>query len=84
MSVYVVISDTVTGDYESHGLHGVYATKDKAKKHAIASILGTAKSNYINISESDICIDDEYDDIELSYQHDNFEIYVSCIKQEVF
>lgn len=77
--VYVVISDSIIQNYESHGLHGVFSTKSKAISVAISAIIGTAERNYHNITVDDICIDD----LELSYQAKNLEIYVSCIEQEV-
>ena len=78
--VYVVISDSIIQGHESHGLHGVWSTEVKAKDTAIAVITSIAKRHYHDITADDICMDD----LEFSYQTDNFEVYISCIEQEVF
>lgn len=80
MKVYVVISDSIIQGHESNALHGVYATKDKARSVAISAIISMARGHYHNISKSDIC---EMDDLEFNYQSNNIDIYVSCIEQEV-
>lgn len=78
--VYVVISDSIIQGHQSNSLHGVYATKDKAKSVAISAIISMAQGHYHNISQADIC---EMDDLEFNYQSGNLDIYVSCIEQEV-
>lgn len=80
MKVYVVISDSIIQGHTSNGLHGVYATKGKARSVAMSAIISMAKGQYHNISESDIC---EMDDLEFSYQSGNVDIFVSCLEQEV-
>lgn len=78
--VYIVISDSIIQGYESNCLHGVYATKDKAKSAAISAIISMAQGHYHNITKADIC---EMDDLEFNYQSNGLDIYVSCIEQEV-
>lgn len=77
MKVYIVISDTIIYEHESHGLHGAYHTHDKAKSAAISVIKSTAK----NVDDSDIINED---DTEFSYQNDTLGIWVSVIEQEVY
>lgn len=78
--VYVVISDAIIQGHTSNGLHGVYSSKAKARSVAMSAIISMAKGQYHNISESDIC---EHDELELSYQSGNVDIFVSCLEQEV-
>lgn len=78
--VYIVLSDSIIQGHESHGLHGAYATKDRAHNTAMSVITSIAKRNYHDITSADICVDDG----EFSYQSGNIEIYVSCIEQEVY
>lgn len=78
--VYVVISDSIIQGHQSNCLHGVYATKDKAKSVSISAIISMARGYYHDISQADIR---EMDDLEFNYQSGNLDIYVSCIEQEV-
>lgn len=81
MKVYIVISDTIIYEHESHGLHGAYHTPERAKSTAIAVIKSTAKSNYFDVDDSDIINED---DTEFSYQNDTLGVWVSVIEQEVY
>ena len=74
MKVYVVISDSIINGHSSHGLHGVYTSKDLAISTAISVITSTAK---MHISSDDICIEDG----ELFYNQNGIDIVVSCIEQ---
>lgn len=81
MKVYIVISDTVIYEHESHGLHGAYHKPEKARSTAISVIKSIAKNNYFDVNDSDIINED---DTEFSYQNDTLGIWVSCIEQEVY
>ena len=77
MKIYVVISDSIINNHSSHGLHGVYTSKDLAISTAISVITSTAKMHKQNISSDDICIEDN----ELFYNNNGIDIVVSCIEQ---
>lgn len=76
MKVYVVISDSIINGHSSHGLHGVYTSKDLAISTAISVITSTAKTH---ITSEDISIEDG----ELFYNQNGIDIVVSCIEQYV-
>ena len=81
MTTYVVISDTYIHSFQSHGLHGVYLSKDSARTTAMDTVISTMAKHNININPCDVHVDD--DTMDFSYGCNNISIYVSCIKQEV-
>ena len=75
--VYIVISNTIIYEHESHGLHGAYFEHSDAKDTAMSVIKSTAG---FDVNDSDIINED---DTEFSYQNDTLGIWVSVIEQEV-
>lgn len=81
MKVYVVISDCIIDGYQSHGLHGVYVSKDSAKATAISIITSLASKYKVIIGPCDIHCDD--DALEFHCDKKNFSVYVSCLEEDV-
>ena len=81
MKIYIVISNTVIYEHESHGLHGAYFKHDGAKDTVVSTLKSIAQRYNFNINDSDIINED---DLEFSYQNDTLGIWVSIIEQEVY
>ena len=81
MLAYVVLSDSIIHGNQSHGLHGVYKSKDDAKRTAMSTIASIASKQKVIIGPCDIQY--ENDGMELSFCNNSIDIYVSCIEQEI-
>ena len=81
MTAYVVISNSIINGHQSHGLHGIYKSKDDAKMVAQCTITSIASKQKVIIGPLDI--HHENDGMELGFRNDTIDIYVSCIAQEV-
>lgn len=81
MKVYVVISDYIVNHNQSHGMHGVYASKDSARNTAISIITSMASKHKVIIGPCDIHCDD--DALEFHCIKKDFSIYVSCFEEDV-
>ena len=82
MKVYVVISDSMIHGHHSHGLHGVYLSKDDAKTMAISTIISEFTLHNYAITADDIIIDEDCG-LEVHYKNDVIDIWVSCLEQDV-
>ena len=79
MTVYVVVSSTISYGQTFSGVHGVYSSKDSARLSALSAATGIAQRHCYNVTKDDITIDDD----NCIYTSSKVDVVVSCIEQRL-